>query len=92
MDDNDLKLLQRLADCGGMGVAFLELKRDAERYRWLVPRLLAADFDYGGEGIQALVFEMPTGFSASADCDATIDDAMAAVWAPLERVVGRCNK
>lgn len=33
--DEDLKLLQRLADCGGMEMEFLELKRDAERYRWL---------------------------------------------------------
>jgi hypothetical protein len=53
------------------------LRKDAERFRWLAPRMLAADFDYGGEGTQALVFEMPTGFSASADCSATIDAAMA---------------
>lgn len=33
--DDDLKTLQRLADCGGMEMEFLELKRDAERYRWL---------------------------------------------------------
>jgi hypothetical protein len=31
----DLKLLQRLADCGGMEMEFLELKQDAQRYRWL---------------------------------------------------------
>ena len=36
--DNDLKLLQRLADCGGMEMEFLELARDAERYRWLKSR------------------------------------------------------
>ena len=36
--DDDLKLLQRLADCGGMEMEFLELKRDAERYRWLRER------------------------------------------------------
>ena len=53
------------------------LREDAKRFRWLAPRMLAADFDYGGEGTQALVFEMPPGFSASADCSATIDAAMA---------------
>lgn len=49
---------------------------DAARMRWLSPRMLAADFDYGGDGTQALVFEMPPGFVASADCGATIDAAM----------------
>lgn len=39
--------------------------------------MLAADFDYGGEGVQALVFEMPKGFSASADAGDTIDRARA---------------
>lgn len=53
-------------------------QRNAERYRWLAARLLAADFDYNGEGVQALVFELPAGCAVSADCDATIDDAMAA--------------
>lgn len=52
------------------------LRKDAERYRLLASRLLAADFDYTGERIQALVFEMPEGFQASADCNATIDAAM----------------
>ena len=27
------------------------MARDAERYRWLRDRLLAADFDYNGEGV-----------------------------------------
>jgi hypothetical protein len=52
------------------------LRQNARRYEWLRERLLAADFDY--EGAQVLVFEMPPGFEASADCDATIDSAMAA--------------
>ncbi len=52
------------------------LRQNARRYEWLRERLLAADFDY--DGAQVLVFEMPHGFSASADCDATIDSAMAA--------------
>ena len=57
---------------------FLAAEKDAVRYRWLAARMLAADFDYGGDGTQALVFEMPPGFSASADCNATVDAAMAA--------------
>lgn len=52
------------------------LRRDADRYRWLRTRMLAADFDYGGDGTQVLIFEMPSAFAASADCDMTIDDAM----------------
>lgn len=52
------------------------LRQNARRYEWLRERMLAADFDY--DGAQVLVFEMPEGFVASADCDATIDSAMAA--------------
>jgi HD superfamily phosphodiesterase len=52
------------------------LRRDAERYRWLRERLLAADFDYNGEGVEALVFELPGNTAVSADCDANIDAAM----------------
>ncbi len=51
-------------------------RKDALRYRWLRERLLSADFDYGGEGVAALVFELPAGSAVSADCDATIDGAM----------------
>lgn len=54
-----------------------DVMRDAERYRWLRDRLLAADFDYMGEGVSALVFELPPHCAVSADCDATIDGAMA---------------
>jgi outer membrane murein-binding lipoprotein Lpp len=50
------------------------LRQNARRYEWLRDRMLAADFDY--EGSQVLVFEMPDGFEASADCDDTIDAAM----------------
>ena len=53
-----------------------ELRKDAERCRWLAERMLAADFDYGGDGTLALVFEMPEGFRASADFRDTIDSAM----------------
>lgn len=52
-----------------------ELRKNARRYEWLRDRMLAADFDY--EGAQVLIFEMPDGWAASADCDATIDGAMA---------------
>lgn len=53
--------------------------QDAQRYRFLAERLLSADFDWGGDGTQVIVFEMPKGFSVSADCDETIDDAMSLV-------------
>jgi hypothetical protein len=51
--------------------------RDAARYRWLEPRLLAADFCYGDECHQVLVFKMPDGFCASADLGETLDAARA---------------
>ena len=60
------------------GEAANEFRQDAERYQWLAERMFAADFDYGGKGVQVLVFEMPAGFSAGADCGATIDAAMLA--------------
>ena len=72
-------VLQRalVGETGASGIEVAHaLRKDAERYRWLAARLLAADFDYNGEGVQALVFEMPDGFHASADCGATIDAAM----------------
>jgi hypothetical protein len=71
LHDNERRLIDELA----------ALRRDAERYRWLAPRMLAADFDYNGEGVCALVFEMPGDFSASADCNETIDSAMVAALA-----------
>ena len=52
-------------------------KQDAERYRFLAQSLVAADFDYNGEGWPVIIFSMPRGFSVSADCDETIDSAMA---------------
>lgn len=53
------------------------LREKAERWDFIASRMLAADFDYGGEGVQALVFEMPDGFSASSDAADTIDRARA---------------
>ena len=53
------------------------LREKAERWDFLAERMLAADFDYAGEGVQAIVFEMPAGFSASADAAQTVDAARA---------------
>lgn len=52
------------------------LEADAERYRWLKPRLLGADFDWNEEGNCVLVFEMPNDATVSANCDETIDAAI----------------
>lgn len=60
------------------------LRADAGRYRWLSERLLAADFDYNGEGVTALVFEMPPRTEVSADCSDTIDAAIAAQKEPTD--------
>jgi len=75
--DNTAIAQARLDEVLALKVGELDaLRKDAERFRWLAARMLAADFDYTGERIQALVFEMPDGFQASADCGATIDAAM----------------
>lgn len=52
-------------------------ERDAERYRWLRGHLMGADFDWNESGASTLVFEIPKGLRISANCDKTIDDAMA---------------
>jgi hypothetical protein len=52
------------------------MAKDAERYRWLRERMMAADFNYNESGAQALVFEMPAGLSYGCDCDAVIDAGM----------------
>ncbi len=49
--------------------------RDAERYRWLRDRLLAADFAYGDPPTCAVVFEWPESASIGADLDESIDAA-----------------
>jgi len=53
---------------------------DAERYQWLKPRLLGADFLYGdpSKACCALVFEIPGDMRVWADLDATIDAAIEA--------------
>ena len=57
------------------------LRKDAGRWRWLSERMLAADFDYNGDGVEALVFEMPKGCEYTFDCAETIDAAMSAAAA-----------
>ena len=68
-----LDTAQRRASALGDEVA--GLREDAERYRWLRPRLFSADFDYNENGIVALVFEMPPNSQIWADCDMTVDAA-----------------
>lgn len=52
--------------------------RDAERYRFLKERLLGVDFDYCESGKTVLMFDWPRS-SVSADCDWTVDEAIAAM-------------
>lgn len=76
-----LELITQLEDAQGENRALRAteagLREKADRWDFLAPRMLAADFDYLGDGVQALVFEMPNGFSASADAADTIDRARA---------------
>jgi len=51
---------------------------DAARYRWLRPRLLTADFEYGDDSETVLVFLIPTTMAVSANLDKSIDAAGAA--------------
>ena len=51
---------------------------DAARYRWLRPRLLTADFEYGDDSETVLVFLIPTTMAVSANLDKSIDAARAA--------------
>jgi hypothetical protein len=52
--------------------------RDAARYHWLRNQMLGVDFDWCGNGITALVFEVPDGCAYSRNCDQSIDTAIAA--------------
>ncbi|MCW8159022.1 hypothetical protein D7243_22915 [Stutzerimonas stutzeri] len=52
------------------------LMQDAARYRYLRQHLLGVSFDWNGEGITALEFEMPAGIRIGADCDKNIDAAL----------------
>ncbi len=51
---------------------------DAARYRWLRNQMLGVDFDWCGNGITALVFEVPDGCAYGGNCDQNIDTALAA--------------
>ena len=65
-----------MAQVSGIAGAAAELKRDADRYRWLRSRLVGASFDWDDEGMTVLAFEMPPSLSIGADCDRNIDAAM----------------
>jgi hypothetical protein len=55
------------------------LRADAERYRYLRPRLVGADFDWAESGESVLIFKADPGVQVWADCDMTIDAARAAL-------------
>lgn len=52
------------------------LTKDAQRYRWLRGRLLAADFEWGDPAVPVLVFSWPADVGVGGDCDMNIDAAM----------------
>lgn len=51
--------------------------QDARRYRWLRPKLLAADFGYdvGDKNLPVIVFGWPPSARIGADLDCSIDGA-----------------
>ena len=60
---------------------YANLKEDAERYRYLKPNYVMANFDiYEAENkedrVCGIIFEMPQDIKYSADLDATIDQAI----------------
>jgi len=55
------------------------LRAGAERYRYLRPRLVGADFDWAESGESVLIFKADPGVQVWADCDMTIDAARAAL-------------
>jgi hypothetical protein len=62
--------------------------QDAARYRFLRDRLLAADFDWNESGECVLVFRWPSTARVSADCDATVDEAMSTAGVTVARHQG----
>lgn len=66
-----------------------QLRKDAERYRWLRDRYAAADFQWGEHNECVLVFEWPEECSVSGSCDATIDAAMLKTPALAQRANSR---
>lgn len=53
------------------------LATDGLRYRWLAPRLCAADFDFNESGMTVLAFEFPKDVDVGGDCTQNVDAAMA---------------
>lgn len=51
---------------------------DAQRYRWLAPRLIAADFDWSETGKSVLIFDFPLNVGVGGNCDMNIDAAITA--------------
>lgn len=72
--DDDMKLLQRLADCGGMEMEFLELKQEAYRYRFL--RRDFSPFGLNIDGNHAWAYRR-NAMLKGPTLDAAIDAAMA---------------
>lgn len=70
------RILGGVPDWGPIAAGVEQLKKDAERYRWLRQRLVGASFDWDDEGMTVMAFEMPDGVSIGADCDKNIDSAM----------------
>ena len=57
------------------------LRLDAERYRYLRNRLVAADFDWNETGDCVLIFDFPKNVSIGGNCDINIDAAIASTKA-----------
>lgn len=55
------------------------LKADAARYRYLSPRLLAAEFDWNETDECVLIFSWPRNVGVGGNCDMNIDAAIAAM-------------
>jgi len=53
------------------------LRIDAERYRYLRDRLVAADFDWNETGDCVLIFDWPKNVPVGGNCDMNIDAAVA---------------
>ena len=53
------------------------LRKNSERYEWLAPRLLAADFDWNESGECVLIFSWPATVGVGGNCDQNIDAALA---------------
>lgn len=66
----------RTAQVAGLTQGMEAVQRDAARYRWLAPRLIAADFAWGEPPRPVLIFEWDENLCIGADCGPEIDVAM----------------